>query len=67
MQKKPISQTPEPVPVVPIAHDSERRTFPRSLPVPEVKEGNGGEAEWAMWMEYSEPIQSINSNLDKPE
>jgi len=67
MPKKPINQTPKPVPVVSVAHHAERRTFPRPLPVPEVKEGNGGDSEWAMWLEHAESLQSINSNLETQE
>ena len=30
---------------------TERRKFPRSLPVVEVNEGNGGDTEWGLWVE----------------
>jgi hypothetical protein len=30
---------------------TERRKFPRSLPLVEVNEGNGGDTEWDSWVE----------------
>jgi len=30
---------------------TERRRFPRSLPLVEVNEGNGGDTEWDLWVE----------------
>lgn len=41
---------------------TDRRKFPRPLPLVEVKEGNGGDTEWDLWMEavaISDPDNSF--------
>ena len=47
-----VSGTPTVEPAANVTETmAERRKFPRSLPLVEVNEGNGGETEWDLWVE----------------
>ena len=34
---------------------TERRRVPRPLPAPHVVEGDGGESDWALWLQATQP------------
>lgn len=71
MPEKPAQPVPKPTPDKSGASlDAtfvERRRFPRPLPLPEVTVGNGGDTEWALWLEHAEQPTPIDIKPDSPD
>ncbi|MEI8170639.1 MAG: hypothetical protein WCG50_13245 [Rhodoferax sp.] len=42
----------------------ERRKLPRTMPAPEVFEGDGGELDWALWSNAMQKLNEENSSAN---
>ena len=44
----------------------ERRRVPRAMPTPQIVEGDGGEADWALWLDAMQASEHESASATQP-